>query len=168
MRSTAFAALALATVALACGRPGLTANERGIQEDIVRDRVATWARHLNNQALDSLTAFYDTTPRLIAAWPDGTRAIGWEQQRIILRDMLRDVATLNLVVSEPAVQVLDWGVAVAAFRFSADLIYESDERDLFAGHGTQVWIRDRDAPTWHMLVSQLSRSPAAAAMARRP
>ena len=144
--------------ALSCD-PSLSRRQRGVQEEVLRNRVTAWARYVNNQALDSLAWFYDNTPELISTWPNGERLTGWDAERAALRDMFRDVATLNLVIQDPTVRVLDWGAAVVTFRFSMDQVMESVARDVFSGHGTQVWIRDRENAEWRILVSQASRTP---------
>lgn len=149
----------LAAAALLSCDPGLTRQQRGVQEQVLRERVAAWARHMNNQALDSLAPFYDHTPDLISVWPSGDRYVGWEAEGRAQRDLFRAVSTLNLVVQDPRTRLMGWGNAVVTFRFSTDQYLRSDVRDVYSGHGTQVWIRDRENPEWRMLVSQMSRTP---------
>lgn len=156
MRSLVPLVLAVAAV-LACERQ-LTPTQRNVQEQVLRDRVEGWARHLNNQAVDSLAAYYESGATLVSVWPDGSRAMGWEERERELRQLMATVSTLNLVLQDPRIRITDRHTAVVTFRYSMDQILAIAQRDVFSGHGTQVWVRDGTGP-WHIAVSHLSRTP---------
>lgn len=168
MRPFTFAVLAALSL-LACDRR-LTPAQRTVDEQVLRDRVANWGRHLNNKSVDSLAAFYQPSDDLVTVWPDGHRAMGWSEEERSLRQLVADVATLNLVLQEPIINVLGRETAVIMFRYSMDEILVSGGRDVFSGHGTQVWTRGNGDRAWRIVASHLSRTPvgATAQPMRRP
>jgi hypothetical protein len=149
----------LAGVPLASCTPKMTPQERSVEEQMVRDRTTAWVRALNNRQLDSLPAFYLQTPELTAAWPDGQRTSGWEEESAAQREAFRGLSTLNLVAQDVRVEVLAPNVAVATFRHSTDAIRGTD-RDLFSGHGTMIWIKPDPRGLWVIRALQMSRTPA--------
>lgn len=150
---------ALAALAGAACAGDLSPHQRAVEEQILEDRLASWTRLMNNQALDSLGQSYREDSTLTATWPDGRRTRGWTEHEAALRAMFQAVSTLNLVVQDPHVDLLSPEVAVVAFRYSMDQILRSGMRDVFAGRGTQIWVRDRSPGRWVIAASHLARTP---------
>jgi hypothetical protein len=152
----------LASAPLASCAPKMTPQERSVAEQAVNDRTTSWVRAFNNRRLDSLATFYLQSPELTAAWPDGQRTSGWEEESAAQREAFRGVSSMNLVAQDVRVEVLAPNVAVATFRHSTDEIRGTD-RDLFTGHGTMVWTKPDPRGLWVIRALQLSRSPSAPA-----
>jgi ketosteroid isomerase-like protein len=152
----------LASAPLASCAPKMTPQERSVEEQVVRDRATSWVRAFNNRQLDSLATFYLQTPELTVAWPDGQRTSGWEEESAAQREAFRGLSTVNLVAQDVRVEVFAPNVAAATFRHSTDEI-RGTERDLFAGHGTMIWIKPDPRGQWLIRALQMSRSPAAPA-----
>lgn len=137
----------------------MSRSERAVQEQVLRDRLTAWSRVLNNRDADSLAAFYHQVPELTVAWPDGQRTRGWEEEAAAQREFFRGVVTMNLVVQDAVVEVLGFDAALTTFRYSADLILTSTERDIFSGYGTLVWTRAEGSDTWVIHTEHMSRNP---------
>jgi ketosteroid isomerase-like protein len=123
---------------------------------------------MNNQAADSLAAWYRQDATLLSIWPDGRRQRGWDEEAAAIDGLFDAVSTLNLVVQDPTVEVLGHDVAVVTFRYSMDQMFRTEGRDIFSGRGTQVWVRERDGPGWVIGTNHLSRNPAPTERAPRP
>lgn len=157
MRIVLVAALAALAGAACAGE--LSPHQRAVEQQILEDRLASWTRLMNNQALDSLGQSYRHDSTLTATGPDGRRSRGWIEHEAALRAMFQAVSTLNLVVQDPHIDLLSSDVAVVTFRYSMDQILRNELRDVFAGRGTQVWVRDHGAGRWVIAASHLARTP---------
>lgn len=148
----------VAGIALTGCAQEMSRAERSVQEQILSDRLTGWSRTLNNRDADSLAAFYHQAGTLTVAWPDGRRTRGWEEEAAAQQEFFRGIATLNIALQDQAVEVLDSDVAVTTFRYSADLILTSTDRDIFSGQGTLVWVKPEGSDTWVIHAEHLSRS----------
>ena len=148
----------VAAVLAGCARP-ITRQERSVQEQLVSERVADWARTFNNRGQNALAEFYYQGPELTVVWPSGNRTGGWEEQAQALAAFYRDVARLNIVVQDVSVELLTHDVALATFRHSADIILTTTDRDIFTGQGTMVWMKNPDDEIWRIRAEQVSRDP---------
>jgi hypothetical protein len=157
--------LGLAGVAIASCAPTMTPQERGVEEQVVKDRTNAWIRTYNNRDRDSLATFYLQAPELTVAWP-GARTSGWEEEAAAHQEYFRGVSTLNVVAQDLRVEVLAPNVAVATFRHSTDEI-RGTERDLYAGNGTLVWVKPEPEAAWVIRAAHISRTPAPAEAPRR-
>ena len=149
----------LAATLVSCQRE-MAPHTRSAEEQVIRDRLGQWTRFMNNESLDSLDSYYAQVPEFTAAWPDGSRQRGWAEQEDALRTMFGNVTTLNVVVQDPEVHVVDFTTAIVTFRFGMDQILRGRTRDVFAGQATQVWARDGAGADWRILAEQYSRNPA--------
>lgn len=148
-----------AGLALAGCAQEMSRAERSVQEQILSDRLTAWSRTLNNRDADSLAAYYHQDPTLTVAWFDGRTTRGWEEEQAAQEEFFRGIATMNLVVQDRRIEVLGTDAAVTTFRYSADLILASTERDIFSGNGTIVWVKPADSDRWVIHTAHLSRSP---------
>lgn len=148
----------VAAVLAGCSR-SITRQERAVQEQALSERVAEWARTLNNRGQNALAEFYYQGPELTVAWPTGNRTRGWEEKSAALADFFHSVARLNIVVQEVTIDLITHDVALATFRHSADIILTTTDRDIFTGQGTMVWVKDPDDEIWRIRAEQVSRDP---------
>jgi len=158
MRRSVLLAGVAAVVLSGCAQE-MSRSDRAVQEQILRDRLTVWSRVLNNRDADSLAAFYHQVPELTVAWPDGRRTRGWTEEEAAQREFLRGVATMNVVVQDVGVQVLGSRAALTTFRYSADLILTSTEREIFTGLGTIFWTRPEGSGPWVIHAEHVSRNP---------
>ena len=158
MRRPVLLAAVAMIVASGCAQE-MSRSDRAVQEQILQDRVTAWSRVLNNRDTDSLAAFYHQVPELSVAWPDGRRTRGWEEEQAAQQEFFRGILTLNLVVQDAVTEVLGFDAALTTFRYSADVILSSTERDIFSGLGTLVWTKPDRSDTWVIHAEHVSRNP---------
>jgi ketosteroid isomerase-like protein len=156
LRKTLLVGIVCATT-LGCAQK-LTRQEKAVQEQVLQDRATEWMRVLNNQEQDQLATFYHQGIELTVAWFDGHRTRGWDEESLAVEQFFRDVATLNLGLQDLVVDVLSPTIALSTFRYSADVILTTSDRDIFTGQATVVWIKD-DAGEWRIYAEQMSRDP---------
>lgn len=156
VRSVLLASLAAMMLA-GCARE-MTRSQRAVQEQVLQDRLEDWSRVLNNRDADSLAAFYHQDPGLTVVWPDGRRTRGYEEEAAAQEEFFRGIATLNFVVQDVVVQVLNHGAGVVTFRYSADVIDTNTARDIFSGFGTMFWTQVAETGEWVIHTEHLSRT----------
>jgi len=159
--------IGLACTGLAACQPEMTRQDRAVEEQVVRDRVAGWARTFSNRDRDSLATFYEQSPDFSFAWPDGRRTNGWEEESKAQQDFFSAVTQTNLVLQDVKVEVFTPRLALATFRHAADFIAggsANPERNYFTGHGTMVWTKSDPKGLWVLHAGQFSATlpPAAA------
>lgn len=144
---------------LACTQSDLTRREAMLEQQVVIERVNAWQRTMNNARIDSLLTFYHQVPELKVLWSDGRRTEGWEQTEQAIRDFYGGIQYLNFVISELEVQVLASGIAQATFRHSTDVVGRDNRRlPVAAGHGLQIWMKDREDKVWKIHTADLAVS----------
>ncbi len=161
MRWSKLLPLALAAALAACGPQQLTRQERLVEEELVKKQVQVWEQAFNSLKPDSMAILYEQSPDFSAAWPDGKRTRGWEQESQAQRDFATRTKALNFDVQEPVIEVLSPNVSVVTFRHATDVTDSLSGRALYSGQGTMVWVKDAKDKTWRLHTLQISRNPPA-------
>ncbi|HEX9729188.1 MAG TPA: hypothetical protein VGA37_11845 [Gemmatimonadales bacterium] len=138
--------------------PQLSRQDRAVLEQVMNERVAGWERAMSNRDQNEIASFYHQVQGVSLAWPNGRRTQGWDDATLAIGDFFRGVARLNFSLQDTNVEILSAGACVATFRFSADVVLSSTDRDIYTGQGTIVWTTD-EAGEWRIHTAQLSRSP---------
>ncbi len=123
------------------------------------DRMTEWATALNNREIENLTAMYYNDPGLRVIWPSGRRSIGFEDQQLAVQDMYNMAQYMNFVIQSPETDILSDTWAVTSYRYSLDVRYFDTRRELWAGFGTLVWIKDATDGLWKIDLQHLSVTP---------
>ncbi len=159
MRWSRLSAFVASVAVLGCSAPSLTPKQRAVEEQFVADRLNEWATSLNNREIEDLTALYQDAPVLSVVWPSGRRAIGFEEQQQAIQDLYNLAQYMNFVTQSPTTEILSPGWAVTAFRYSLDTRYFDTRRELWAGFGTLVWIKDATDGLWRIHLQHMSVNP---------
>lgn len=167
MRWSKLLPLALAVALVACAPQSLTQQERAVEEQMIQGRVQLWEQSLNTLKPDSMALTYEHSPEFSAAWPDGKRTRGWEQEEQAQKDFAARTKSFNFDVQDPVIEVLTPALAVVTFRHASDVADSVSARALYSGQGTMVWRKDRSDKTWKIHALQISRTPVAEQPGRR-
>ncbi len=149
--------LALVCAALVACSPEMTQRERMVEQQVVQERLVSWVRHMNNAKLDSLAMMYSDAPDARVLWPDGRRSVGKDEVRQVTREFYSSIQYMNFVMTDPVVEVLTPTVAVATFSHSTDVV-RLGSRQVEAGRGTVVWLKDSADNLWKIHVQQVAVS----------
>ncbi len=160
MRWSKLLPLALAVALVACAPWELTRQERAVEEQLIQGRVQLWEQSLNTLKPDSMALAYEQTPDFSAAWPDGRRTRGWEQEAQAQKDFAARTKAFNFDVQETVIEVLSPAVAVVTFHHASDVADSLSGRAVYSGQGTMVWRKDPADKTWKIHTLQISRTPA--------
>ena len=133
---------------LGCESPGLSRQQRAVDEQTVQNRVTDWTNALNNSAVEDLTSLYLNSPDLSVLWIEGITARGFEEFDQMIQDFFGRSRFMNFAVQSPKVDVLAATVAVVTFRHSVDIQWFDTQRNVWAGHGTLVFIKDPVDEGW--------------------
>ena len=133
---------------LGCESPGLSRQQRAVEEQTVQNRVTDWTNALNNRAVEELTVLYVNSPDLSVLWIEGITARGFEEFDQMIKDFFEHSSFMNFSMQSPEVDVLTATVAVVTFRHSVDIQWLDNQRDLWGGHGTLVFIKDPVDEGW--------------------
>ena len=152
--------LALACGAvLGCEAPGLSPQQREVEEQFLEDRLTEWTTALNNRATENLAGIYENSPGLTVVWADGRRALGHEEQQQAIQDLYNTAEQLNFVTQSPVIDVLTSSVAVVTFRHSMDIRFFDTRRQLSSGYGTLVFVKDEADDVWRIRTQLISITP---------
>ncbi len=133
---------------LGCESPGLSRQQRAVEEQTVQNRVTEWTNALNNRAVEDLTGLYVNSPDLSVLWIEGNTARGFDEFDQMIQDFFGRALFMNFAVQSPEVDVLAATVAVVTFRHSVDIQWFDTQRDVWAGHGTLVLTKDPVDERW--------------------
>lgn len=163
----------LAAVAfVACSSDDLTPQQRAVEEEAVGTRLQSWAKAMNNRWIDSIAAAYDHSATMSAAWPDGKRTHGWDEERLAQRAFYESIQFMNLGVQDPRIEILTPTVAITTFRHSTDIIVAGVRQPVTSGLATFVWIKDlteqNRSQQWKLHTAEWANSEKAAAPAAAP
>ena len=106
---------------LGCESPGLSRQQRAVEEQTVQNRVTEWTNALNNRALEDLLGLYENSPDLSVLWIEGNPARGFEEFDLTIQDFFGRARLMNFAVLSPQVDVLTATVAVVTFSHSVDV-----------------------------------------------
>lgn len=137
----------------------LSQSEMAVEQQILTGLVTDWERAVNSRNADSMTMFNHKVPAFVGIWSDGRRAQGWEAESTTTVEFLKRTPALNLDVQDPTTQVLTRSVALTTFRHSLDITDSLAGRQLYAGFGTLVWVKDPTDDRWKIHARQVSRNP---------
>ena len=165
MRWSKLLPLVLAAALVACG-PQLTRQEQAVEEQQIQGQVQLWERSLNSVKPDSMALVYEHSPNFSAAWPDGKRTRGWDQEEQAQRDFATRTTAFNFDVQEPVIEILSPSIALTTFSHTTDVTDSLSGRALYSGRGTIVWVKDRADKVWKIHTLQVSRTPAPAQQAQ--
>ena len=143
-------------VLLGCEPPELTRRQRAVEEQAVLSRVTAWATALNNKELDDLGELYENSPALSVLWIEGITTSGFEDFDTGIRDFYGRARFMNFALQSPQVDVLTATVAIVTFRHSVDVVWFDTRRDVWAGHGTLVLIKDPVDERWRIRRQHIS------------
>ncbi len=161
MRWSMLLPLALAAALLACGPQQLTRQELAVEEQALQGQVQLWEQSMNSVKPDSMALVYEHSPAFSAAWPDGKRTVGWDQEEQAQKDFAARTTAFNFDVQEPTIEILSPSVALTTFSHTTDVTDSLSGRALYSGRGTIVWVKDRTDKIWKIHTLQVSRTPAA-------
>lgn len=140
-----------------CATPELTDRQRIVEEQVVRERLNSWAKARNNRDLDSLFATYQQGPELMVVSDSGTTVSGWVDQQEAIRGFYSSIDFLNFVLQSPSIEILSPNIALTSFGHSTTVIIQQI-RSVTAGRGTLIWIKDQDE-VWKIHYQHISRNP---------
>ena len=144
---------------LGCESPGLSRQQRAVEEQTVQNRVTEWTNALNNRAVEDLMGLYLNSPDLSVLWIEGNTAKGFDEFDQMIQNFYMNSSFMNFAVQSPEVDVLTATVAVVAFRHSVDIQWLDTQRDLWAGHGTLVFTKDPVDERWKIRRQHVSLNP---------
>ena len=153
--STAIVSVAL----LGCESPDLTRQQRAVEEQSVRGRVNAWTQALNNRELENLAGMYEDFPDLTVMWLEGSKAVGFEEYEAMIEDFYGRARFMNFATQSPHVDVLSSTVAIVTFRHSVDVQWFDTRRDVWAGFGTLVLVKDSEDGVWRIHTQHVSVNP---------
>ncbi len=153
--STAIVSVAL----LGCEPPDLTRQQRAIEEQVVQGRVNAWTTALNNKELEDLAAMYQNSPDLTVMWLESAKAVGFEEYEAMIADFYGRARFMNFAAQSPHVDVLTSRVAIVTFRHSVDVQWVDTRRDVWAGYGTLVFVKDSEDGLWKIHTQHISVNP---------
>ena len=151
---------ALAAALLACA-PQLSQQDRAVEEQAIQRQVQLWEQSLISIKPDSMALVYERSPAFTAAWPDGRRTRGWDQEEEAQREFAARTTAFNFDVQDPVIEILTPNVALTTFSHTTDVTDSLSGRALYSGRGTIVWVKDPTDKTWKIHTLQVSRTPAA-------
>jgi len=151
---------AIASVALlGCESPDLTLRQRAVEEQFVQGRVNAWTKALNNKEFEDLAGMYENSPDLTVMWLEGTKAVGFEEYEAMIADFYGRAHLINFAAQSAHVDVLSSTVAVVTFRHSVDVQWFDTRRDVWAGFGTLVFMKDSEDDLWRIHTQHISVNP---------
>ena len=156
--STLFVVLAGAAV-LGCEPPSMNRQQRAVEEQSVSNFVSRWATALNNAAQDTLTSLYEASPSLRVVWPDGSAAIGFEENEQAIADIYDQWEMVNYGPISPEVHIINAEVAIVTFGHSLDIRFVDNRRQVSSGHTTLVLVKDAVDGLWKIRRQHLSINP---------
>jgi len=159
MRWSTLSVAIVSVVLVGCARPELTRQERMVQEGFVSDRMTQWTTALNNKELDDLAALYDQSPDMTVLWIEGAKTVGFEAYEQMIQDFYGRARFMNFASQNPEVDVITSTVAIVSFRHSVDVQWFDSRRDVWAGDGTLVWVKDPADNLWKIHVQHISIRP---------
>ena len=152
MLSTAIVSVAL----LGCDPPDLTRQQRAVEEQFVQGRVNAWTTALNNKEPENLAGMYENSPDLTVMWLEGAKTVGFDEYEDMIADFFRRSVFMNFGAQSPHVEVLSSTVAVVTFRHSVDVQWVDTRRDVWAGYGTLVFVKDSEDNLWKIHTQHIS------------
>ena len=150
--STAIVSVAL----LGCESPDLTWQQRAVEEQFVQGRVNAWTKALNNKEFEDLAGMYENSPDLTVMWLKGAKAVGFEEYEAMIADFYGRARFMNFAAQSPHVDVLSAAVAIVTFRHSVDVQWFDTRRDVWAGYGTLVFVKDSEDDLWKIHTQHIS------------
>ena len=150
--------LFFSALAAACVPAGVGITDRAQITEAVAGRFNLWSRAGTNRSLDTLSALYQHTRDVVVMWTDGTWSRGWSEISPRLERRNADLTSLNFVVNNSAIDVLDRDVVLVTFRTTIDAVIRG-ERSRHAGRGTQVWQLDPADGRWKIRAEHQSFVP---------
>ncbi len=155
MLSTAIVSVAL----LGCEPPDLTRQQRAVEEQFVQGRVNAWRTALNNKEPENLAGMYENSPDLTVMWLEGAKTVGFDEYEDMIADFFRRSVFMNFAAQSPHVEVLSSTVAIVTFRHSVDVQWFDTRRDVWAGYGTLVFVKDSEDGLWKIYTQHISVNP---------
>ncbi len=153
--STAIVSVAL----LGCESPDLTRQQRAVEEQFVQGRVTAWAKALNNEELEDLAGMYENSPDLTVMWLEGAKTVGFDEYEAMIADFYGRARFMNFAAQSAHVDVLNSRVAIVTFRHSVDVQWFDTRRDVWAGFGTLVFVKDSEDGIWRIHTQHVSVNP---------
>ncbi len=157
--STLSVALASAAV-LGCEPPAMSLQQRAVEQQFLSNRVSQWATALNNAAQDTLASLYEDSPSLRVVWPDGSAAIGFEENEQAIADIYDQWEMVNYGPISPEVHIINAEVAIVTFAHSLDIRFVDSRRQVASGHTTLVFVKDAADGLWKIRRQHISVNPA--------
>ncbi|MGD2134552.1 MAG: nuclear transport factor 2 family protein [Gemmatimonadales bacterium] len=162
MRTPLLVVLSVALI-VACAQE-MPRRERMAEAEAVEEQLVAWVQAQNNlyrnglnrQRLDSLAPFYLQNDQLQAYWPMGGRTLGWEEFDTRMREFFGTFNHLNMVMTDPRVEVMNPTAALSTFRHSTDVVLGARARSVNPGGGTILWVKDRADGEWKIHLQHIS------------
>ena len=162
MRTKMLVAICCATL-LACTQE-MSRRERLMETEAVQQRFTAWVQTqndlfvngLNRSLLDSLGTYYEHTDALEGFWPTGGRTVGWEQFNDRMGQFYARFQSMNVVVTDPSVELFGPNAALTTFRHSTDVLLGPRARVVHPGAGTLMWAKDPTDGVWRIHLQHLS------------
>jgi len=154
---------------LACTQE-MSRRERLMETEAVQQRLTAWVQTqndlfvngLNRSLLDSLGTYYEHTDALEGFWPMGGRTAGWEQFNDRVGQFYGRFQFMNVVITDPSVELLGPDAALTTFRHSTDVLLGPRARAVHPGSGTLLWMKDPADGVWRIHLQHLSWDAASA------
>lgn len=150
-------------VVVACTQE-MPRRERLAEAEAVEQQLSAWVQAgndlyrngLNRRMLDSLAPFYQQDDQLQAFWPVGGRTMGWDQFDARMREFFGAFNFLNMVITDPRVEVMSRTAALTTFRHSTDALVGARQRSVHPGGGTILWVKDPADGVWKIHLQHIS------------
>lgn len=162
MRTKVIVVMCCAAV-VACTQ-GMSRRERLMETEAVQQRLTAWVQTqndlfvngLNRSVLDSLGAFYQHTDALEGFWPTGGHTVGWQQFNDRMGDFYAMFQFMNVVMTDPQIEVLGPSTALTTFRHSTDVLVGPRQRSVHPGAATLLWVKDQANDVWEIHLQHVS------------
>lgn len=159
MRRSILSTVIVSVALLGCESPDLTAKQRAVEEQFVQGRVNAWTTALNNRELEDLAGMYENSPDLTVMWLEGAKSVGFEEYEAMIADFYGRARFMNFAAQSAYVDVLSSTVAIVTFRHSVDVQWFDTRRDVWAGYGTLVFVKDSEDNLWKIHTQHISVNP---------
>jgi ketosteroid isomerase-like protein len=137
----------------------MTLQQRAVEQQFVSNRVSQWTTALNNAAQDTLASLYEDSPNLRVVWPDGSAAIGFEENERAIADIYDQWEMVNYGPISPEVHIISAEVAMVTFGHSLDIQFVNSRRQVSSGHTTLVFVKDAADGLWKIRRQHMSVNP---------
>src|SRR4051812_3263033 len=112
--------LIFGALAAGCSPTGVAITDRAQITEAVAGRFNVWSRAVTNRSLDTLSSLYQHTRDVVVIATDGIWSRGWSEVSPRLQQRNDRLTSLNFVINNSDIDVLDHDVVLVTFRTTID------------------------------------------------